>query len=155
LFRVSAQILGDSVMTCPSLKIADIWSATHPVYFYYFNQKITAPLFDLMSFSWTDNAAKLGTAHSTEIPYIFGMNGVLGFVLSAEQKQTQEMMQHYWANFARNGQPNAQGLLEWLPYTPNEKPFLEFRDGAQQGSDLRKVWCEYWQQNPIDFSGRR
>lgn len=153
--EVSAQILTDSVMTCPALKIADIWSTTRPVYLYYFNQKVTAPLFELMSLAWTDNAAELGTAHSTEIPYIFGMNGVLGFVLSAEQKHTQKLMQHYWANFARNAQPNAEGLFEWLPYTHNEKSFLEFKDGAHQGSDLRKAYCEFWQQNPIDFSGRR
>lgn len=150
--EVSAQILTDSVMTCPSLTIADLWSKQRPVYFYQFNQEVTAPIFNLMSLSWSEGAAELGIAHSTEIPYIFGVNGVLGFVLSDEQKNTQKIMQTAWASFAKTGNPNSGSKRSWLNYQEENGNYLEFNEGQQLAKEkLRNDYCAFWKEHAISF----
>lgn len=149
--EVSAQILTDGVMTCPSITIADLWSKQRPVYFYYFNQQVTAPVFDLMSLSWTEGAAELGVAHSTEIPYIFGVNGVLGFVWKADQKVTRTYMQNAWGNFAKTGNPNTKENSIWLPYQEQTGSYIEFNAGQIAKEKLRSEYCVFWKNHAMGF----
>ncbi|XP_051835830.1 liver carboxylesterase 1-like [Antechinus flavipes] len=38
-----------------------------------------------------------------------------------EEKQLSRMVMKYWANFARNGNPNGEGLIKWPRYDQNEE----------------------------------
>ena len=39
-------------------------------------------------------------------------------------------MQAYWTNFAKNGDPNGQGLSQWEPWNPSKEPFLVFSESG-------------------------
>ena len=54
----------------------------------------------------------LGAYHGAEIPYIFNRHDDW-LPLSAEDEKLSELMQAYWVNFARTGNPNDEGLPDW------------------------------------------
>jgi len=61
--------------------------------------------------------AQLGAYHSAEIEYVFGqLDSKEGIAWRPEDRQLSELMQKYWANFARSGNPNRAGLPEWPAY---------------------------------------
>lgn len=74
-----------------------------------------------------------GAPHASEIPYVFnnlnarrGMNDT-----THEDNNVAKMMNTYWANFAKNSNPNGGGLPEWPLYNPRKDEILEFRiDGT-------------------------
>ena len=54
----------------------------------------------------------LGAFHAAEIPFVFGSyETILG--QSKEDEVLAELMQNYWVNFAKTGNPNGKGLAGW------------------------------------------
>ncbi|MEP3889765.1 MAG: carboxylesterase family protein, partial [Hellea sp.] len=54
----------------------------------------------------------LGAFHAAEIPFVFGSyEPILG--QSKNDKVLAELMQNYWVNFSKTGNPNGDGLLGW------------------------------------------
>lgn len=152
--QISSQILSEAVMTCPSQYLADIWSVNNPTYFYYFNQEVTAPIFELMALEWSENAGELGVAHSTEIPYIFRVNGVLGFVWKAHQKKLRDKMSKAWVNFAKTGNPNGSEEIWWPAYDVQNRNYVElnavdYPDASAIKNNLRREYCDFWYQHPL------
>src|SRR6201998_617591 len=73
--------------------------------------------------------ADLGAFHSLEIPYVFGTFHARAFnwlPFSATDQKLSQIIQTYWTNFAKNGDPNGQGLAHWTPWTTSQEPFLIF-----------------------------
>jgi len=61
----------------------------------------------------------LGAFHSAEIEYAFGtLDGNTSRQLRPEDRALSRMMQAYWINFARTGDPNGPGLPQWPVYQP-------------------------------------
>ena len=54
----------------------------------------------------------IGAFHAAEIPFVFGSyEKAIGY--SKEDIKLAELMQNYWVNFAKNGNPNGGNLPEW------------------------------------------
>ena len=58
------------------------------------------------------NKQTIGAFHAAEIPFVFGSyEKTIGY--SKEDIKLAELMQNYWVNFAKNGNPNGDNLPEW------------------------------------------
>jgi len=87
-----------------------------------------------------------GPGHGTDISYVFNNLGIGGFgppppPPTAEDKEVARMMNSYWVNFAKTGDPNGEELPLWPIYdTQNEKILDVQPDGKPVGKpDPRKA----------------
>jgi para-nitrobenzyl esterase len=78
---------------------------------------------------------RYGAAHGSEIPYVFdNLRGRNGATVAPKDQEVAKMMNTYWANFAKTGDPNGKGLPKWPVYNPQKNEILEFRpDGSAVG----------------------
>ncbi|MCL2908360.1 carboxylesterase/lipase family protein [Shewanella fodinae] len=66
-----------------------------------------------------------GATHASEIPFIFNtLPAVYGDKVTTEDQQVANMMQQYWVNFAKTGNPNGTSLPEWQQYQPTTDRLL-------------------------------
>ncbi len=73
--------------------------------------------FDMAPFMKDPNAPRLGAYHSAEIEYVFGqLDSKPDATWRESDRQVSDMMQKYWSNFAKSGNPNGAGLPHWPPY---------------------------------------
>jgi para-nitrobenzyl esterase len=89
---------------------------------------------------------KYGPGHGTDISFAFDNLGRGGFgppppPPSAEDKEVARMMNTYWANFAKTGNPNGKDLPNWPVYSPKKNLILDVQaDGKAVGKpDTRKA----------------
>jgi len=77
--------------------------------------------FDMAPFPKDLKAPRLGAYHSAEIEYVFGqLDSKTDVIWSDADRRVSEMMQKYWSNFAKNGNPNGPGLPNWPPYNASD-----------------------------------
>lgn len=79
-----------------------------------------------------------GAGHGSEVSFVFNtLNARWGPPAepTAEEKELAWVMCAYWANFAKTGNPNAEGLPNWPRYNNDEQPIL---DVEQDGKVVSK-----------------
>jgi para-nitrobenzyl esterase len=76
--------------------------------------------------------------HGGEIPFVFGF-GALTPYAPARDLAVKEMVQAYWTNFARTGDPNGAGLPAWPRYDGPAPPTLVIDDTTAAVPDYRKA----------------
>jgi para-nitrobenzyl esterase len=78
---------------------------------------------------------RYGAAHASEIPYVFNnLGSPNGAAVAPRDQEVARMMNTYWANFAKSGDPNGPGLPKWPAYNLKKNELLEIQpDGTPVG----------------------
>jgi len=90
----------------------------------------------------------LGATHGSELPYVFGtLDRGIGSRgppprVTAVDTQVSEVMQQYWTNFAKTGNPNGVGLPEWPRYD-TEHAILHLDKTITAGPDANRAKYQY------------
>lgn len=75
---------------------------------------------------------KYGPGHGTDISYVFDNLGARpGSTPAPEDKEVARMMNAYWVNFAKNGDPNGSGLPKWPAYSPKTNEILDVQSDGK------------------------
>ena len=80
-----------------------------------------------------------GVGHGGEIPYVFGLKGlgIMGDVATANDRKMIALVQSYWTNFAKTGNPNAADLPPWPKLSPGDGETLVFDDTTKAVDHFR------------------
>lgn len=90
-------------------------------------------------------APGFGAYHGSELQYLFRVGGQTDTKSPAQQQLALRMM-HYWADFARTGNPNGLELTFWPRYFPSTHRVLSLQPGGDavtQEFDANHH-CEFW-----------
>ncbi len=118
----SARAVTDGLFVCPLLAANNILAKYTRVWGYEFNDT-HAP------YPFRDASFPYGAAHTLEMRYIFkNYIGAVGNLkpLSPEQQALSDAMVSYWTSFAKTGNPNSEGGVDWPAIKPGEELYLEF-----------------------------
>jgi para-nitrobenzyl esterase len=64
-------------------------------------------------------AANYGSFHSSELPYVFGtLDALAGRVWTPKDRDVSAILQGYWINFIKTGDPNGGALPAWTAFDP-------------------------------------
>jgi para-nitrobenzyl esterase len=83
-----------------------------------------------------------GPGHGTDVSYVFdNLRAPNGATVAPEDKEVARIMNAYWVNFAKTGDPNGNGLPEWPVYSRKKNEILDIQpDGKPVGKpDPRKA----------------
>ena len=86
-----------------------------------------------------------GAPHASEIPFVFGTLSVwqnMRHYDESDQKYA-GLMQQYWTNFAKTGDPNGGSLVKWPKFDPTARAYLDFTDSGPVAKEgLRRKVCD-------------
>jgi para-nitrobenzyl esterase len=104
-----------------------------------------------------------GAFHSQEIAYVFGTLDRTRIPpprnelrpTNAVDKQISDVMQQYWTNFAKTGDPNGPGLPVWPKFDPASRAYIQFTDaGPIAKKGLRRAQCDLFIENVKRFMAK-
>jgi para-nitrobenzyl esterase len=134
---VADQLIADWSFRCPATLQAALHTAVHhAVYEYEFEHAIPGQ-------------EAQGAVHSADLPYVFGFypkSGNISGGFGEVDFQLADLMETYWTNFAKTGNPNGGALPKW-PEFGTSQLFLKFtQDGHAVASTgaLRAPQCELY-----------
>lgn len=117
LWSVFNNVYTRAMFANPAKFVADEVSKKSDVYLYQFTH--TPP---------TEWGRELGAHHGAEINYVFGN-------LDYDKELSDAIMER-WVNFAKTGNPNSTGLLDWPKYDNETQNYLELGDKIEMKSNL-------------------
>jgi para-nitrobenzyl esterase len=132
------QWFADLVFRCPATTQAAWHSGAHrPTYEYQFEHAIPGQEMQ-------------GAVHSSDLPYVFGFYPSTGNIsgnFGVTDYKLADLIETYWTNFAKRGNPNSGALPNW-PEFGSSQAFIEFRqDGHVANADgLRRAQCDLYRE---------
>ncbi|KFO19967.1 acylcarnitine hydrolase [Fukomys damarensis] len=130
------EMMADFMFVLPALQVAHFHRSHGTVYFYEFQHP--------PNFLKSIRPLHVKADHSDEITFIFGsfLWGNQVHFTEEEELLSRRMMK-YWANFARNGNPNGQGLPHW-PALDHEELYLQLDIEPTVGRALKASRLKFW-----------
>ncbi|HTR36734.1 MAG TPA: carboxylesterase family protein [Bryobacteraceae bacterium] len=92
----------------------------------------------------------LGAPHASEIPFIFGTLSVWQNMrkYNDSDQQYAPLMQEYWTNFAKTGDPNGPNLVKWPRFDATARAYMDFTDAGPAAKEgLRRQVCDLFMEN--------
>uniref|UniRef100_H0ZYU4 Carboxylic ester hydrolase n=1 Tax=Taeniopygia guttata TaxID=59729 RepID=H0ZYU4_TAEGU len=129
--------MGDVYFVISAVEVARYHrDAGNPVYFYEFQHRPSSVEGVVPEFVKAD--------HGAEIAFVFGKPFLAGGATKEEDKLSRTVMR-YWTNFAKNGNPNGEGLVHWPLYDLEEK-YLGIDLEQKAAEKLKEHRMQFWQQ---------
>ncbi len=118
---VADQWTADVIFRCPAVTQGG-WhaAARNPTYEYQFNHAIPGQ-------------EAQGAVHSADLPYVFGYfpkTGNIAGNFTDVDKKLANLIQTYWTNFAKTGNPNSSGLPNW-PQQGDAGTYIQFQQDGR------------------------
>ena len=93
-------------------------------------------------FTWPppiEESERYGAFHAAEIGYVFGNLDLflVGAVPTDDDRALSDLMATVWAQFARTGNPNGEGLPEWPAYSRDSEAYMELGVDTGAKSHIR------------------
>ena len=133
------QWFADLVFRCPIATEA-MWhsAAHHGVYEYQFGRAIPGQ-------------EAQGAVHSADLPYVFGFYPKAGNIAGAFGEtdfRLADLIETYFTNFAKTGNPNGGGVPEWPAFDGSERYVFFKEDGqvAVESGGLRRKQCDLYRE---------
>ena len=135
---VAVQVASDAFFLLPTVRLAESVADVQPVYMY------------LFTFKSSSTYKNFGSAHSMEIPFVFGvvdLPEVIAFTGRAPNRAAlaARVMDH-WVAFARHGDPSRPGEPRWQRYDRATRQTMELGPESRLVSDplgeQRRSWGE-------------
>jgi para-nitrobenzyl esterase len=98
----------------------------------------------------------VGATHASELAYVFGTldRGFVSVVglppsgFSEVDRQVSAMVQQYWTNFAKTGNPDGENLPHWPKFDLSSRAYIQFTAaGPIVKKDLRRPFCDLFIEN--------
>ncbi|XP_029336733.1 acylcarnitine hydrolase-like isoform X2 [Mus caroli] len=130
------EMMGDFMFVIPALQVANFQRSHAPVYFYEFQHP--------PSYFKNVRPPHMKADHADEIPFVFG-SSFWGMKLdfTEEEKLLSRRMIKYWANFARHGNPNSEGLPYW-PVMDHDEQYLQLDIQPAVSRALKARRLQFW-----------
>jgi carboxylesterase type B len=128
-----ARVFGDSRLTCTTYDSA-VRAAAAGSTVYMYNFDIPAPI-EIQGFY-------LGATHGSELTSVFGTSPA--FAIDASTKAASDLIQRYWTNFAKTGDPNGGSDLAWPKQAAGQNVRINLALQPTIVADFRETECQFW-----------
>ncbi|XP_065781551.1 cocaine esterase isoform X1 [Muntiacus reevesi] len=126
------EMMEDYIFVIPALQVAIFHRSHAPVYFYEFQHQ--------SSFFKNVRPSYVKADHGDEVHFLFRNEQIQ---LTEEEELLSRRMIKYWANFARNGNPNGEGLPHW-PVFDQEDRYMQLNTQPAVGRALKAHRLQFW-----------
>ena len=135
----AGQWSADVMFRCPATAVA-VWhsAAHHATYEYQFERAIPGQ-------------EAQGAVHSADLPYVFGFypkSGNISGQFGEVDFKLADLIEKYWTNFVRTGNPNGNGLPDW-PEFDGTQAYISFTEAGQASANtrLRESQCHIYRES--------
>jgi para-nitrobenzyl esterase len=133
-----SRLLGDSFVAGARATARNMSRVQPHTYLYQFAMQPKIFIFQLANMK--DWQKEYGCYHGAELPYLFHFMSSSKF--KEEDMKLSEEIMGYWVRFARSGDPNGDGAIQWPAYELSQEKHLVLDIPISVGQHLNKEACD-------------